>query len=136
MGPQRVLQAVAVVAFALLVRPAVAAPRAPERIAIVDLGPAEPGDVRPRLTAAVIAAGHRPVVGDGVDDALAGRAIESDSIELAASLATAQRAFGALKCSEVVPAAEQAVGLAAARQAAGRPAPELPRAWTYLLLCA
>src|SRR5262249_20709465 len=33
-------------------------------------------------------------------------------------------------------AARQAIGLAAARQAAGRPVPELARAWAYLLLCA
>jgi hypothetical protein len=57
-------------------------------------------------------------------------------VELAAALATAQRAFGALSCGEVTPAAKRAIGLAAARQAAGRPVPELPRAWTYLLLCA
>src|SRR5262249_35923120 len=35
-----------------------------------------------------------------------------------------------------IPAARQAIGIAAARQAAGRAVPELPRAWAYLLLCA
>jgi len=51
-------------------------------------------------------------------------------------MATAQRAFGELACGEVAPAARQAIGLAAARQAAGLPVPELARSWTYLLLCA
>jgi hypothetical protein len=51
-------------------------------------------------------------------------------------MATAEHAFGALACGEVVPAARLAIGIAAARQAAGRPVPELARAWAYVLLCA
>jgi hypothetical protein len=118
-----------------------AAPRVHERIAVIDLGAgsgASKGfaDVQHKLQAAIVAAGLDPVIGDGVEDALAGRDIDRDTVELDAALAAAQRAFGELRCSDVTPEAEQAVGLAAARQAAGRPVPELARAWTYLLLCA
>jgi hypothetical protein len=83
-----------------------------------------------------VAAGLEPVIGEGVEDALAGRDVDRDAAPLAAALATAQRAFGELACADVTPAAQQAIGLAAARQAAGLAAPELARAWTYLLLCA
>jgi hypothetical protein len=111
------------------------APRDRERIAVVDLGPVSP-DIEHRLDAAVIAAGFEPVIGGGVEQALRGRDVERDAIELAAAIGAAERAFGALACSEVSAAAHQAIGLAAARQAAGRAVPELARAWTYLLLCA
>jgi hypothetical protein len=134
-----------------------AEPRTRERVALIDLGPdlgpgRDPGhstghssgpwldhgsvDVPQALEAAIVAAGLDPVKGDGVEDALAGRDVDRDSIQLAAALAAAQRAFGELACSDVTPAAQQAIGIAAARQAAGLAVPELPRAWTYLLLCA
>jgi hypothetical protein len=144
MGPQRVLQAAVAVAFATSA--AAAAPLAApsrERIAVIDLSPGlgaaaggSAGDAPKQLAAAIAAAGFAPVVGDGVEDALAGRDTERDTIELAAAIATAEHAFGALACRDVTPAARRAIGLAAARQAAGRPVPELPRAWAYLLLCA
>jgi hypothetical protein len=112
---------------------------------VIDLG-AGPGldhrfghgfaDVQRALAAAIVAAGLDPVIGDGVEDALAGRDVARDAVQLAAAIATAQRAFGDLRCPDVTPAAQQAIGLAAARQAAGLAVPELPRAWTYLLLCA
>jgi hypothetical protein len=76
------------------------------------------------------------VIGDGVEDALAGAALDKDSLELGAALAEAQRAFGALDCPAAIAAGKRAAGIAAARQAAGLPAPELARAWTYVLLCA
>jgi len=143
MGAERVLQAIAVVA-SLAANAAVgaAAPRLHERVAVIDLG--DPGaatvgdasDVQRQLATAVVAAGLDPVIGDGVEDALAGKDVDRDAVELAAAIASAQRAFGALKCSDVTAAATQAIGIAAARQAAGRAAPELARAWTYLLLCA
>lgn len=101
---------------------------------MIDLGP--PNDSAQQLTAAIAAAGFDPVIGDGVDDALAGRDVERDAIALAGALATAAQAFGALACNDAIPAARQAIGLAAARQAADRDVPELPRAWAYLLLCA
>lgn len=132
MGPQRVLQAAIVVVSVVALRPAVAAPR--ERVAIIDLGPADAA--REQLDAAVTVAGFEAVSGDGVEQALAGRVVDRDAGQLAAALATAQRAFGALACGEVTAAAQQAIGIAAARQAAGQPAPELARAWTYVLLCA
>lgn len=104
---------------------------------MIDLGGASgAGDATRQLQAAITAAGYAPVIGDGVEDALAGRDTERDAVELAAAIATAERAFGALACGEVAPAARRAIGIAAARQAAGRPVPELARAWTYLLLCA
>jgi hypothetical protein len=132
MGPQRVLQAVVVVVSVAALRPAIAAPR--ERVALIDLGPDDAA--RESLDAAITVAGLEPVHGDGLEQALAGRDVERDAAQLTAALATAQRAFGALACGEVTPAAQQAIGIAAARQAAGRPVPELARAWTYLLLCA
>jgi hypothetical protein len=105
-----------------------------ERIAVIDLG--GDADAARRLQTAIVAAGFSPVVGDGVEDALVGRDAETDAVALAAELAAAERAFGALACTDVVPAARRAIGLAAARQAAGKPVPELPRAWAYVLLCA
>ncbi|HEX4420444.1 MAG TPA: hypothetical protein VH165_21160 [Kofleriaceae bacterium] len=115
-----------------------------ERIAVIDLDAPSPSPSpgRPRddadnqLQAAITAAGFEPVTGDGVEDALAGRDVDRDTFELTAALATAQRAFGELRCNEAVPAANQAIGMAAARQAAGLPVPELSRAWIYVLLCA
>ena len=135
MGAQRVLQALAVVASAGA-GAAAAPPR--DRIAVIDLsgGAADHADVQRRLQAAIAAAGFEPAAGDGVEDALAGRDVDRDAVELAIAMAAAQRAFGELKCSDVTAAAHQAIGLSAARQAAGRAAPELARAWTYLLLCA
>ena len=55
---------------------------------------------------------------------------------LAAAMADAQRKFGALACKDAIAAAQTAIAIAAARQAAGLAVPELPRAWTYVLLCA
>jgi hypothetical protein len=155
MGPQRVLQAVVVVASVAIARtpPVAAAPRSHERIAVIDLGAglgagldAGPdtgpragvtrADVPHALRAAIAAAGLDPVIGDGVEDALAGHDVDRDTIQLAAALAAAQRAFGELRCGDVTAAAQQAIGIAAARQAAGLAAPELARAWTYVLLCA
>ena len=132
MGPQRVLQAAVVVVGVLALRPALAAPR--ERVAIIDLGP-DRGPAA-QLAEAVTVAGLDPVRGDGVEDALAGRAVDRDAAQLADAMASAQRAFGALACNEVTPAAQLAIGIAAARQATGQPVPELARAWTYVLLCA
>ncbi|HMG55889.1 MAG TPA: hypothetical protein VK601_20455 [Kofleriaceae bacterium] len=104
---------------------------------MIDLGgEARGGDVAHRLHTAIIGAGFSPVLGDGVDDALAGRDVERDAVVLSSELAAAERAFGALACGEVIPAARQAIGIAAARQAGGRPVPELPRALAYVLLCA
>jgi hypothetical protein len=146
MGPQRVLQAIVAVAIVAADGPAAAQP-ARERIAVIDLGaavssggpaPRAAGDADPRpgLGAAIAAAGFAEVTGDGLEAALAGRDVDRDGVDLAAVLAVAQRAFGALACDDVLAAAQQAIGILAARQAAGLPTPELGRAWTYLLLCA
>jgi hypothetical protein len=135
MGPQRVLQAVAVIAVAAASVPA-AAQRLRERIAVIDLGPDSGGAVQRTLQTAVVTAGLDPVVDDGVEEALAGRDAGRDAVPLAAAIANAQQAFGELRCGDVAGAAQQAIGIAAARQAAGLAAPELVRAWTLLLLCA
>jgi hypothetical protein len=92
--------------------------------------------VRAKLAALVVAGGLEPVIGDGVEDALAGVAADGDAVELAAAIGEAQRAFGALECAAAMKAGREAAGIAAARQAAGLPVPELARAWTYVLLCA
>jgi hypothetical protein len=145
MGAQRILQAVAV-ASALIGYTAAAAETRPEarpgreRVAVIDLGPspdtAASARIRAKLAAGLVAAGLEPVIGDGVEDALAGVVADKDALELAAAIGEAQRAFGALECPAAIAAGKQAAGIAAARQAAGLPVPELARAWTYVLLCA
>src|SRR5215475_9529583 len=115
MGPQRILQAAVAVALAAVTvtpgaaaaDPQTAAPvkaRSHERIAVIDLGvgpPAAPAagpgrafaDIPQQLQAAIVAAGFTPVIGDGVDDALAGRDVERDAAALAAAIADAEHAF-------------------------------------------
>jgi hypothetical protein len=133
MGPQQVLRAAAAVAVAASV--ASAASQFDDRVAIIDVGPADES-VRRQLAKAIVAAGLEPLAGDGVDDALAGIDRERDAPLLAAALADAQQAFGALACAETVTAARTAIEIGAARQASGLAVPELARAWTYVLLCA
>ncbi len=134
MGPQRVLQAAAVaVVVGAFTGIAIAKPR--ERIAVIDLGPSDP-TLRTQLAAKLLTAGFQPLSGDGIEDALAGEGGDTDGVLLAAAIAEAQRAFGALDCKATVIAANQAIGFAAARQAAGIAVPELPRATAYLVLCA
>src|SRR5690348_18467102 len=70
-----------------------------ERVAVIDLGPPGDGSARRQLAAAVVAAGMEPVAGDGVDDALAGTTHDRDEVPLAAAMADAGRAFGALDCT-------------------------------------
>src|SRR5512138_434842 len=123
MGPQRVFQA----AVVLVAIAGSASAKSHERVAVIDLGPSDP-TVRATLERKLVAAGFDPVVGDGVDDALAGERLDTDAVQLAAAMADAQRAFGALDCKAATTAANQAIGLAAARQAAGLPVPELARA--------
>ena len=113
-----------------------AAPKTRERVAVIDLGPADGGAIRARIAGVLIAAGLEATVGDGQGDALAGVAADKDTVQLAAALAEAQRAYGALDCAAATAAAKLGVGIGAARQAAGLGVPELPRAWTYVLLCA
>lgn len=134
MGPQQVLRAVALGSL-IWASAAVAAP-ARERVAVVDLGPADGGAARRTLGTALVAAGLDPVMGDGVEDALAGTATSIDDGPLAAALADAKQAFGELKCDVATKRAQQAIAWLATRQAAGLPVPELPRAWAYVLLCA
>jgi hypothetical protein len=137
MGPQRVLQAAGiVVALAAGVAGAETAPtRTRERVAVIDLGPADPS-IRRQLAAKLVAAGLEPLHGDGLEDALAGEGAATDGVLLAAAMAEAQRAYGALDCKAAVTAATQAIGFAASRQAAGLAVPELPRAAAYVVLCA
>lgn len=115
------------------------APRAPktrERVAVLDLGPADGGAIRQRLAGAVLGAGLTVVSGDGVEEALAGEAADKDAVQLAAAITLAQRAFGELDCKAATAAATTAIGIGSARQAAQLAVPELARAWTYVLLCA
>ena len=114
-----------------------AAPNAQhERAAVIDLGPSDGGAIRHKLATAIVAAGFDPVIGDGVEEALAGIAIDRDAIALQISVEEAEHAFGQLSCKDALAAARIAVPLGAARQAAGLPVPELARALTYILLCA
>jgi hypothetical protein len=106
-----------------------------ERVAIIDLGPTNPV-VRQQLAAAMIAGGLDAVIGDGVEDALAGDNVDKDAVQLAAAIAQAEDAFGKLDCKLATEASTLAIGIAAQRQAANLPVPELPRALAYVLLCA
>ncbi|HUJ59752.1 MAG TPA: hypothetical protein VLX92_14710 [Kofleriaceae bacterium] len=104
-------------------------------MAVIDLGPGD-DSVRRKLASAIAAAGLTPVIGDGVEDALAGEHSYGDTTALAVALDDAKRAFGELDCKRATEAAKTAIGIAAARQVAGIAVPELPRAWAYVLLCA
>ncbi|HEY5926088.1 MAG TPA: hypothetical protein VIV11_30590 [Kofleriaceae bacterium] len=130
MGPQQVLR----VASCLLLIGGVATAGVRERVAIIDLGPDD--GTRQKLAATIVAGGLEPVLGDGVEDALGGSNTERDGVALAAALAEAKERFGALACHEATTAAQTAISIGAARQAAGLAVPELPRAWAYVLLCA
>lgn len=132
MGPQQVLSAAAVLVLAAS-SAAVAAPTLGDAVAVIDLGP---GDVRPQINAALVSARLDVLEGNGLDDALAGTSIDRDQLALAAAMADAQSKFGALSCADTLTAAQSAIAIAAARQAAGIAVPELVRAWTYVLLCA
>lgn len=136
MGPQRVLQAVAVVALGVASGAARADAPTHERVAIIDLGPDDGGAARRQIAKAVLAAGLDGVAGDGVEDALAGGGAEKDAGLLADALDQAKRAFGELDCAKTTAAAKTAVLLGAQRQAAGLAAPELAKAWGLVLACA
>jgi len=132
MGPQQVLRAAAAVVVTASVSLAAAAPVS-DRAAVIDLGP---GEARQKIEAALVARGVALLQGDGIADALAGTAVDRDVLALAGAMADAQSKFGALQCAETIAAAQTAITIAAGRQAAGIAVPELPRAWTYILLCA
>ncbi len=114
---------------------ALAAPKQ-DRVAVIDVGPTDGGVARRTLAGAIVNGGLSPLIGDGIDDALAGEDITPDAARLSAAMAEAGRAFGQLDCAQTITASNTAIGIAAARQAGGLPVPELPRAWTYVLLCA
>jgi hypothetical protein len=134
MGAQQVLRATAgCVLVCASAAVAIAAPRTSDAVAVIDLGP---GDVRTQLNAALVKQDLEVLVGNGVDDALAGISVDRDALALAAAMADAQTKFGALACKDATTSAQTAIALAAARQAAGLAVPELTRAWTYVLLCA
>ena len=62
--------------------------RSHERVAVIDLGPpvddrVADGAIRRQLAAAIVAGGLDPVLGDGVEDALAGDSVDKDGLELA-----------------------------------------------------
>jgi len=105
---------------------------------VIDLGPRDANDanVRRQLSGAIVAGKLEPVIGDGVEDALAGVNGDRDGTLLATALVEAQQKFGALACKEATAAAQTAIAIGAARQAAGLATPELARAWSYVLLCA
>ena len=100
-----------------------------ERIAIIDLGPAEDGVARTLLAQAAVAQGLEPLSGEP-------GTLDLDAAALARAVATAQTAYGALDCAAAVAASRTAMGLGAARQAAGLVDPQLPRALVYMMLCA
>src|SRR5215467_11747329 len=131
MGSQQVLRAAGLLALiATSGSGAVAEPiHSHERVAVIDLGPDDPA-IRQKLAEAIVDGGLEPVIGDGLEDALAGELGDRDGAQLASAIGDAQQQYGALDCKGARAAAERAVGLAAARQAAGLPVPELARALT------
>jgi hypothetical protein len=137
MGAQQVLRtatALGLIASAVSASPADRKARPRERAAVIDLGPADPVIVR-SLEAALVKAELQPL-DDATEAALTGTLGAGDAVEVAAAMARAQAAFGALDCTGTIVAAKAALPLLAARQAAGLAVPELPRAWAYILLCA
>lgn len=152
MGTQQILRTARAVIVAIACVNFAAAAPVPrrERVAIIDLTarvtPSSAADhadpvgseaaVRARLSRALIAAGLEPIVGDGVEHALAGIAADRDSSALESSLAEAEQSDGQIQCAEVTAAARRALRLLAARQASGMAVPELPRVWNALLVCA
>ena len=136
MGAQQVLRAAVAIASTIVASGASAAPtKLHERVAVIDLGPRDAA-IEKQLSTAVIAAGLELVIGDGIEDALAGASADPDALTLAAAIDDAQRAFGALDCKGATAAAKRAAGIGAARQAAGIAVTDLARAWSYILLCA
>src|SRR3569623_1245067 len=140
MGAQQVLRAAA--CAVLIASPAVAgsawkgtSPKLHERVAVIDLGPSDE-QAHKQILEAAVEAGLAPILDAGIDEALSGVAVDRDGLAHAAAMADAEHAFGALKCSDAVKAARIAIGLAAQRQAAGLPVPELTHALAYVLLCA
>lgn len=102
---------------------------------MIDLGP--PDDQAHRaVMGAAVDAGLDPLIADGLEDALSGVAADKDGLQLAAAMQDAEHTFGRLDCKGAMTAARTAIGLAAERQAAGLPVPELTHAWAYVLLCA
>ncbi|MEO8702824.1 MAG: hypothetical protein ABI867_22460 [Kofleriaceae bacterium] len=92
--------------------------------------------MRQRLAAMLVGAGFEPTTGDRLEDALAGEAVDGEAAALASAMTEAEKAFGALDCKLAIAASQRAIGIAAQRQAGKLAVPELPRAWTYVLLCA
>jgi hypothetical protein len=111
------------------------APKLHEPVAVIDLGPPDDPAHRAVMQAAV-GAGLEPLTADGLEDTLSGVVADKDAVALAAAMADAEHAFGRLDCKTAVVAAKTAIGLAAQRQAAGLPVPELTHALAYVLLCA
>jgi hypothetical protein len=143
MGPEQVLRAAAAALAAVALGGVAQAmptgePPPRERVAVIDLGP-DPADATARTAIAAALRGTdrlEPVADDGVADALAGIAHDTDEAQLADAIARAAKAFGELDCATATKSAADAIGIGAARQAAGYAVPELARAWTYTLLCA
>ncbi len=122
------------------IAPAFAAP-APggEPLAIIEARPAsaDRDATRRRFIAALATVNGVAVVADDREAALTGVATDADDALATAALAEARDGFGALECGRARPAAEDAVRLLAARQAAAiDETVRMRAAWTYVLLCA
>jgi hypothetical protein len=133
--------AMSVLGAAAPARAQVAPPTRGEPVVIVDLRPGDDGarqtsraGFADRLDAIT---GLRVRRDPGLDVALSGRTGDRDAADAGAALAEARTAYGALDCATARPAAERAIDVLAARQAAGKDdAGALRTAWAYVLLCA
>lgn len=141
MGARQVLRVAGLVALIAAAPAPARADVGDEPVVIVDL---RPGDAEARRASrAALSKELGGVAGIVVradpvlDGALAGEAADADAIAVRAALDEARAAFGALDCGKARPAAERAIDLLAARQAAGLDdGPALRGAWAYVLLCA
>lgn len=138
MGTKQLLRAATLANCAVIAAASIdatyASPAA-ERTAIIDLGPANAA-VREGLFRAVIDANLAPITGEGVEDALTGIASDRDTTALKNAMALAQRSVEKSDCAAAMLSARRALLVIAARQASGLAVPELPRAWSYILVCA
>jgi hypothetical protein len=114
-----------------------------EPVVIIDLRPGDDG--ARQASRAELAARLDGITGlrlrmrdePGLDVALSGQSGDSDVADASIALAAARAAYGALDCTQARPAAERAIDVLAARQAAGKDdGSALRTAWAYVLLCA
>jgi hypothetical protein len=135
MGARQVLRVVAVLVAGLC-----SIAEAGEPVAVIDLRAADPEALRAsraELRGKLAAEGLTVLDAPGLDAALAGEESDLDAAEAVAALDQARAAYGLLDCAATIAAADRAIELLAARQAAGlQELVSLRSGWALVLLCA